>query len=276
MRSMVSRFIGKGAAFGGAVSLTLVALLLPAAPAHALPSGESWAGSWGYFADDAFSYTAKLPGLLAFGRAADYGGARETTGFVLDTADDGLCTRVILVVLGRGHVGNETACGSGTSKGFDVGAFRGPLVVVVTLAPPNSTQSVKTAFIRIPDSTNDPTLTRAGSGAEWSYYTGVDFKFSMTRPGVAVAGIGTHQSEESGQRSLSVQVTKTTYSDGCSTARVSAQNQVSLYNAACLPGPEGSNGSASYDFRGWIDIEACSHETGIVSRCLGTHIPQPM
>ncbi|HEX8630044.1 MAG TPA: hypothetical protein VF755_17950 [Catenuloplanes sp.] len=131
MRRMLNRWIRGGATLAGALSVAMVALLLPASPAHALGSGESWAGSRDYYRTDAFQINGTLPGVRVHGFVRDVNGTRQVFGSVVDTADDDRCARVIVGGAGAGLVANETVCGNGTSTTYLTREFTGRMIVVV-------------------------------------------------------------------------------------------------------------------------------------------------
>lgn len=272
MRDLLSRWVRARAVLAGAGVLALVAFLLPASPAHALPSGESWSASWSYYDLDAFSYQGTMPGASMFGFSGDAGGNRQANGYVMDTADDGLCARVFLVAVPGGLVADETACGRTASRNYSTGGFNGVLVVFLQLVIPNTTQHVKSFPVWIPGTAEDPRLREVGSGASWSYYTGIDFTYSVTRPGVRVYGIGSHQPDD--RRSASSIVTKTSYTNGCATARHYADGGGTPGGgAACTPNATAS--FLSYDLSALIRVEACYDENFAGKRCTFVLVPQP-
>lgn len=272
MRGLLNRWVRAVATSAGGMSLALIALLLPASPAQALPSGESWSGSWTYYAPDAFSYQATLPGANMFGFSGDAGGNRQANGYVQDTADDGLCARTLLIAVPGGLVANETACGRTAARNYSTVRFNGVLVAFLQLVEPNTNRLVQNLPVWIPGTADDPRLREVGSGASWSYYTGVDFTYSVTRPGVRVQGTGTHQSDD--RRSASTTVTKTAYGNGCATARHYADGGGTPAGGSVCE-TNAVTSFLSYDLVDLIRVEACYDDNFTGNRCSFVLVPEP-
>lgn len=273
MRATLSRWSRAAASLATAASLAVVTVVLPASPAHALPSGASWAGSWNYYAANAYQYAATLPGVKLTGYGTDNNGTRNTVGTIQDTADDNRCARVQLYASGVGYIADKTTCGNGTHLTYGTGSFHeGLLVVVYRMLPNGSTTSDKSFHIFIPPSTGDAELRTVGNGTSWSYYTPEAFQYTITRPGVKLTGYGTTQSGD--KRSSLNTVQKTATGSGCVTGRARAGGGTPITGSTCTSG--GYANFSTGAFTGFIEAESCYRPTGGTNRCLTVYIPQPV
>lgn len=272
MKAMLNRWSRAAAGLAAAMSFALVALVLPASPAHALPSGTSWSGSWNYYATNAIQYAATLPGVKLTGYATDNGGTRTTVGTIQDVGDDNRCARVQLYAAGVGYIADKTTCGNGSYLTYGTGAFHeGLLVVVYRMLPNGSTTSDKSFHIYIPPSTGDAELRTVGTGTSWSYYTAEAFQYQIVRPGVKLTGYGTTQTGD--KRSSLNTVSKTATGGGCVTGKARAGGGTAISGSTCAAG--GYTTFGTFAFTGFIEAEACYRPTSGTNRCTTVNVPEP-
>ncbi|WP_158554077.1 hypothetical protein [Micromonospora deserti] len=247
----------------------LVAALLPASPALALPSGSGWSASWSYYHPTAYQYAGTLPGVRLTGYATDSSGTSGTVGTIEDTADDARCARVMLYAYGVGYIADRTTCGNGTSLSYTTASYsQGLLVIVYRMMPGTSTHD-KGFYLHIPGSATDPQLRTVGTGASWSYYTSTAFQYTVTRPGVRLTGYGSHQAGD--RRSSLNTVQKTAAAVGCATAKVTGGTATS--GGTCVTG--GSASFSRFDLTNNLEASACYQPIPGSQRCLALNIPEP-
>ena len=252
-----------------ALAAALVAALLPASPALALPSGSGWSASWSYYHPTAYQYAGTLPGVRLTGYATDNSGTSTTVGTIEDTADDGRCARVMLYANGVGYVADRTTCGSGSHLTYSTASYsQGLLVMVYRMVAGTSTHDKGFAMF-VPGSSADPELRTVGTGASWSYYTSAAFQYTATRPGVRLTGYGAHQYTD--QRSSLNTVEKTAATVGCATAKVTGG--VSTSGGTCVNG--GSTSFSRADLTNNLEASACYQPVPGTRRCLAVGIPEP-
>ncbi|MFC7546017.1 hypothetical protein [Plantactinospora sp. GCM10030261] len=269
MRMMSRRWRRTSATLAAALVTALLAVLVPASAAQALPSGSGWSGSWDYYHPNAFQYAGTLPGVRLTGYATDYSGSGSTLGTIEDTAADGRCARVLIYAYGIGYTVDRTTCGSGTSQTYVNAAYNAGLLVIVYRMISGTSDYDKGFYLYIPSSASDSELRTVGTGASWSYYTATSFQFAVTRPGVRLVGYGSHQSFD--QRSSLNTVTKTATTLGCASASVTGSTVTS--GSTCVNG--GSANFSRFDHRYNLQASACYQPTAGTQRCLPLNIPEP-
>ncbi|HLL66453.1 MAG TPA: hypothetical protein VK453_11990 [Micromonosporaceae bacterium] len=273
MRYLLQRSIGIATTLAVSAALTLVAVLMPAAPAHAAAGpGSGWSGSWKYYTSRAIEYSGTLPGVRLSGILTDSSGSRRSFGNIQDTADDGRCARAWVFVAGQGIISETTTCGNGTWRDFTTSAFSTEVFLFVQLLLPNGGGAEKNFIIHIPSSTADPDLRTVGTGASWSYYTDTAFQYQVVRPGVKVTGHGENLSD--GLRSSLNVVQKTVTTDGCALGRVSATTGNTILAAAC-DSTTASFNSLRSSLGGQLTVEGCFYATS-GPRCTPLYIPEPV
>jgi hypothetical protein len=129
MLKRLTRSLRRGGILVGVGTLALVAVLMPASPAQALPSGSGWSGSWNYYTSTSYQYQTTLPGVRLTGYGTDSSGTRTTLGTIEDTANDSRCARVLIYASGAGYIVDRTVCGSGTYVTYSTGSFTGSLLI---------------------------------------------------------------------------------------------------------------------------------------------------
>lgn len=258
-----------GATLAVALLAALVAALLPASPALALPSGSGWSASWSYYHPAAYQYAGTLPGVELVGYATDNSGVSSTVGTITDTANDSRCARVLLYANGVGYIADRTTCGNGSSLSYTTGSYQQGLLVIVYRMVQGTNTHDKGFHLYIPPSLNDAGLRTVGTGASWSYYTSTAFQYSITRPGVRLIGYGSHQSFD--QRSSLNTVEKTATTVGCATGRVTGGTVTS--GGTCANG--GSTSFSRFDHTYNLEASACYQPVPGTQRCLALNIPEP-
>ncbi|HLL66750.1 MAG TPA: hypothetical protein VK453_13580 [Micromonosporaceae bacterium] len=266
------RLVRSGTTFLGALALAVVALALPASPAHALPSGAAWSGSWDYYTPDLYQFTGTLPGLEFYGWGSDVNGTRSAQGSVRDTADDGRCARLVLFATGSGYVADVTACGQGRNEGFNTGPFTGNLIIMVRRILPATGAQDKYFHLVIPDSASDPGMRATATGTKWSYYTDTAFQYRVIRPGVKIEGFGWHQTGD--LRSVTGAVYNTGSSQSCATGGASGSSGTPASATTCGTGTSAS--FTTWYLGGWVTAEACYGSSGAARQCLSAYVPTPM
>ncbi|MFG3423123.1 hypothetical protein ACIBTZ_16505 [Micromonospora sp. NPDC049460] len=263
------RWRSTGAMLVAALATALVAALLPASPAFALPSGSGWSASWSYYHPSAYQYAGTLPGVRLTGYATDNSGTSTTVGTIEDTAADSRCARVMLYANGVGYIADRTTCGNGSYLTYSTGSYSQGLLVIVYRMIPGTTTHDKGFAMFVPGSSADPELRTVGTGASWSYYTSTAFQYTVTRPGVRLTGYGAHQYAD--QRSSLNTVEKTAGTVGCATAKVTGG--VTTSGGTCVNG--GSTSFHRSDLTNNLEASACYQPIPGTQRCVAISIPEP-
>ncbi|QGN47426.1 hypothetical protein ACN26Y_14790 [Micromonospora sp. WMMD558] len=263
------RWRSSGATLVVAVIVALVAALLPASPALALPSGSGWSASWSYYHPTAYQYAGTLPGVRLTGYATDSSGVSSTVGTIEDTANDSRCARVLLYANGVGYIADRTTCGNGSYLTYSTVSYQQGLLVIVYRMIQGTSTHDKGFHLYIPPSLSDSQLRTVGTGASWSYYTSTAFQYSITRPGVRLTGYGAHQYTD--QRSSLNTVEKTATTLGCASGRVTGGTTTS--GSTCANG--GSASFTRFDHTNNLEASACYQPTLGTQRCLALNIPEP-
>jgi hypothetical protein len=247
------------------------AVLLPAGPAAALPSGAGWSASWSYYDPAAFEVDMTIPGGQIDGYATDGigidpDGLRRFNGTVQDTdARDRACVRMRVFATDTGSLGSATACNGGYEV-VNTGEFTEALFVHIDLLVGGAI--TKSFFTFVPSSTNDPTLRTVGTGTSWEYTNASAFHVEVHRPGVQVIGDGTNQAAG---RLVGAAVAHENAVDGCVLGGL-ADASTLVGDATCQVGDVPAFGDL---FVGYLKVTGCYFPPSASARCLTMHVPEP-
>jgi len=254
-----------------AVAVAAAMVLVPATAARA--AGAGWAGSWDYYVNDNYRFTATVPGVRVLGFASDSGGTRSAGVSIEDTEVDDRCAQVEMYGQRDGRLAllaKRSICDGQPAESFATGSFTGDHQIFVGRFDPAGGFQDKGFSMIVPGTAGDPDLRLAGTRASWDYYTDTSFRYTLERPGVRVVGFGSDLT--SGARQALSAVTHTGESGTCAYGEVT--DFINVVSATqCNPG-EGANFSSSELFFELL-VQACQ-VVGSSWRCVATTIPEPV